>query len=54
MVNLVQENADGGAVAAVVERAPFSLTKSDEEVLAQTDDDFQPHSWDDMRNIIGR
>lgn len=35
------------------EAAPFRLTKVDKWVLAQTDDEYTPHTWDELREIIG-
>lgn len=33
--------------------APFPLTAVDRSVLAMTDEEFQPHTWDDLKQIIG-
>jgi hypothetical protein len=33
---------------------PFNLTDLDRQILAQTDDEFQPHSWDELKQIIGK
>lgn len=33
--------------------APFPLTKVDKWVLSQTDDEYTPHTWDELREIIG-
>lgn len=33
--------------------APFNLTDVDRQVLAQTDDKFILHDWDDLKSIIG-
>lgn len=32
---------------------PFNLTELDREVLAQTDDEFRPHDWEDLKKIVG-
>lgn len=32
---------------------PFNLTELDHQILAQTDEEFQPHTWDELRHIIG-
>lgn len=32
---------------------PFNLTELDHRILAQTDEEFQPHTWDELRQIIG-
>lgn len=31
----------------------FNLTPLDHQLLAMKDEDFIPHSWDDLRDIIG-
>lgn len=33
--------------------APFPLTKVDKWVLSQTDHEYTPHTWDELREIIG-
>lgn len=40
-------------VASASQAAPFHLTEVDRAVLAQTDDEFDPHTWEALRNIIG-
>ena len=32
---------------------PFNLTDVDRATLAQTDEEFIPHSWEELKNIIG-
>jgi hypothetical protein len=32
---------------------PFPLTAVDKAQLALTDDQFEPHTWDDLKQIIG-
>jgi hypothetical protein len=32
---------------------PFNLTALDRQILAQTDEEFHSHSWDELRDIIG-
>ena len=32
---------------------PFNLTSADHDVLASTDADFEPHSWDELKEILG-
>ena len=32
---------------------PFNLTDVDRETLAQTDEEFIPHSWEDLKDIVG-
>ena len=31
---------------------PFNLTDLDREVLAQTDEEFEPHDWEDLKAIV--
>lgn len=31
----------------------FNLTETDRQVLAQTDEEFIYHDWDDLKSIIG-
>ena len=32
---------------------PFPLTDTDRFNLAQTDDQFHPHDWEELKQIIG-
>jgi hypothetical protein len=32
---------------------PFNLTALDRQILAQTDEEFHNHTWDELRDIIG-
>lgn len=32
---------------------PFNLTELDREVLAQTDEEFRPNDWEDLKKIVG-
>lgn len=32
---------------------PFNLSELDREVLSQTDDEFRPHDWEDIKRIVG-
>ena len=36
------------------EEAPFPLTDTDKWVLSQTDEEFQLHNWDELKEIIGK
>lgn len=36
----------------VIEEAPFPLTDTDRFVLSQTDEEFEYHTWDDLRRLI--
>jgi hypothetical protein len=36
------------------EDAPFPLTELDKIGLSQKDEDFKLHTWDDLKQIIGR
>lgn len=33
--------------------APFPLTTVDREQFALSDDEFKPHTWDELKQIIG-
>ncbi|KNG79865.1 hypothetical protein ANOM_011778 [Aspergillus nomiae NRRL 13137] len=37
----------------LMRNAPFELSHADKEVLATTEEDFIPHTWEDFQNIIG-
>lgn len=32
---------------------PFHLTELDRQLLAMTDEEFEAHNWDNLRDIIG-
>lgn len=32
---------------------PFNLTEVDRQVLAQTDEEFAYHDWDELKDVIG-
>jgi hypothetical protein len=36
-----------------VDDLPFELTVTDHQNLAQGDEKFQPHTWDELKEIIG-
>lgn len=36
-----------------VDELPFELTTTDRQNLAQGDEKFQPHTWDELKDIIG-
>jgi len=38
---------------ANVEDAPFPLTDTDKFVLSLTDEEYQYHDWDELKEIIG-
>ena len=42
---------DGNNVT--VEDSPFPLTDTDKYVLSLTDEEYQYHDWDELREIIG-
>ena len=31
---------------------PFNLTDTDRVILAQTDEEFEPHSWEELKEIV--
>jgi hypothetical protein len=33
--------------------APFNLTEVDRQVLAQTDEEFAYHDWEELKDIVG-
>ena len=35
-------------------KLPFELTPTDHENLAQGDANFKPHTWDELKEIIGK
>jgi len=35
------------------EESPFPLTDVDKWVLSQTDEEFQLHTWDELKDIVG-
>lgn len=45
--------ATGGGGAEDDALLPFPLTDMDRDNLAQTDDQFQPHTWQELKQIIG-
>ena len=34
------------------EMLPFNLTDVDRATLAQTDEEFEPHSWEELKTIV--
>ena len=42
-----------GDVESVEEEFPFPLTDVDRHNLSITNDEFEPHTWVDLKNIIG-
>lgn len=36
------------------EAPPFHLTERDKWLLSITDEEFTPHTWDDLKEIIGQ
>lgn len=50
---------DGGVIGidspnVTVEDAPFPLTDTDKYVLSLTDEEYQYHSWPELKEIIGK
>lgn len=41
-------------VGAVEEELPFPLTAVDRHNLSITDEQFQPHTWEELKQIIGQ
>ena len=38
----------------LIRNAPFELSKADKVVLTTTEEDFFPHTWEDIQEIIGQ
>lgn len=38
----------------LLENPPFELSDADREVLSQQDEDFVPHTWDELQQVIGK
>ena len=36
-----------------VNQLPFNLTDLEREILDQTDEEYVPHSWEELKQIIG-
>lgn len=36
-----------------LEESPFPLTEVDKWVLSQTDEEFQLHTWEELKDVIG-
>jgi len=41
------------AASQDVDELPFELTTTDRQNLTQGDENFQPHTWDELKDIIG-
>lgn len=39
---------------ATVEESPFPPTETDKYVLSLTDEEYQYHYWDELKEIIGK
>lgn len=51
---LPQETISLKAIMDTTSEPPaFNLTDTDREVLAMTDEQFVPHDWDNLKDIIG-
>jgi hypothetical protein len=51
---LAEIAAMGENAVGTVEEAPFPLTDVDKWVLSLTDEEYQYHTWDELREIVGR
>lgn len=40
-------------IAELIKSSPFELTDVDKAVLNTAEQDFAPHSWDDIKAVIG-
>ena len=45
---------DSNSDSKADEEEPFPLTEVDRNVLSQTDEEFKPHSWEELNQIIGK
>ena len=52
-VQFIIHNQTDNHSAAMSQPPAFNLTPLDHQLLAMKDEDFIPHSWDDLRDIIG-
>ena len=42
-----------GVVEKEEQPLPFNLTDLDRAILSQTDEEYVPHNWEELRKIIG-
>jgi len=49
----VSSNKLSMAASQDVDELPFELTTTDRQNLTQGDENFQPHTWDELKDIIG-
>lgn len=47
------DNPQQTSQVAKSEPLPFNLTEVDLATLAQTDEEFIPHSWEELKDIVG-
>lgn len=40
-------------MGTVESQTPFNLTPLDRQLLAMTDEEFEAHDWENLRDIIG-
>ena len=45
--------AKSGLIEELIKNPPFELSETDQAVLRTADSVFIPHSWENMRDIIG-
>lgn len=45
--------ADTADVKELIQSAPFELSASDKATLLMREQDFAPHTWDDIKQVIG-
>ena len=43
-----------GSSNPALQDSPFPLTDVDRWVLSQTDEEFQKHNWEELKEIIGK
>ena len=44
----------GGNATTLAEEYPFPLTELDKQVLSQTDEEYEKHSWKELKEIVGK
>lgn len=52
--NMGDKGDDTDTGNAAVEESPFPLTETDKYVLSLTDEEYQYHTWDEVKEIIGK
>jgi hypothetical protein len=40
--------------AELVKNCPFELSEADKAILVLTDEEFVPHTWEDVKQVVGK